>query len=87
MDKTRAKRLPPASLTRYTALQLIQPRSERDCHTFRATGITAFLLGGPALSGAQSGTRIAAHESPRTTSLYDRRSQEVELDEIERIRI
>ena len=30
---------------------------------------------------------IAAHEFTRTTGLYDRRSQEVELAEIERIRI
>lgn len=54
------------------------------CHTFRATGITSFLLNGGEVSKAQ---RIAAHESPRTTQLYDRTSDEVTLDEIERIRI
>lgn len=52
------------------------------CHTFRATGITAFLLGGGSLEMAQ---RIANHESPRTTKLYDRTSDTISLDEIERI--
>jgi site-specific recombinase XerD len=54
------------------------------CHTFRATGITAFLANGGELSTAQ---KIAAHESPKTTALYDRTGQELTLDEIERIRI
>lgn len=31
--------------------------------------------------------QIAAHESPRTTKLYDRTSDELTLDEIERIAI
>jgi len=52
------------------------------CHTFRATGITAYLENGGTLEHAQ---RIAAHESPRTTKLYDRTSDQVSLDEIERI--
>lgn len=52
------------------------------CHTFRATGITRYLECGGTVEKAQ---RIAAHESPRTTNLYDRRSDEVSLDEIERI--
>lgn len=30
---------------------------------------------------------IAAHETPRTTQLYDRTSDKVTLDNIERIRI
>jgi len=54
------------------------------CHTFRATGITAFLENGGTIEKAQA---IAAHESPRTTKLYDRRSDELSLDEIERILI
>ncbi|MFL5342644.1 MAG: hypothetical protein ACJ8F7_21130 [Gemmataceae bacterium] len=54
------------------------------CHTFRATGITCYLLNGGSLEHAQ---RIAAHESPRTTKLYDRTSDELALDEIERIMI
>ncbi|MFO1458712.1 MAG: tyrosine-type recombinase/integrase [Verrucomicrobiota bacterium] len=54
------------------------------CHTFRATGITAFLSNGGTIENAQA---IAAHESPRTTKLYDRTSDEITLDEVERIRI
>ena len=54
------------------------------CHTFRATGITAYLDNGGTIENAQA---IAAHESPRTTKLYDRTSDELVLDEIERIAI
>ena len=38
-------------------------------HTFRATGITAYLNNGGSLKHTQ---QIAAHESPRTTKPYDR---------------
>jgi len=31
--------------------------------------------------------QIAAHESPRTTKLFDRTQDEISLDEVERIRI
>jgi len=54
------------------------------CHTFRATGITANLENGGTIENAQA---IAAHESPRTTKLYDRTSDQLSLDEIERIGI
>jgi integrase len=54
------------------------------CHTFRATGITAYLEGGGTLENAQL---MAAHESPRTTKLYDRTGDEITLDEVERITI
>lgn len=53
-------------------------------HTFRATGITAYLKNGGTLEKAAA---IANHASTRTTQLYDRRSDEVNLDEIERILI
>lgn len=52
------------------------------CHTFRATGITSYLKNGGRLEIAQ---HIAAHESSRTTGLYDRRSDDASLDEVERI--
>ena len=52
------------------------------CHTFRATGITAYLANGGQLEHARE---IAAHESPRTTMLYDRTGDAISLDEIERI--
>jgi integrase len=54
------------------------------CHTFRATGITAYLEAGGSLENAQA---MAAHESPRTTKLYDRTGDEITLDEVERIAI
>jgi len=54
------------------------------CHTFRATGITAYLDNGGTLENAQP---MAAHESPRTTKLYDRTGDDITLDEVERIAI
>ncbi len=54
------------------------------CHTFRATGITAYLEAGGTLENAQA---MEAHESPRTTKLYDRTGDETALDEVERITI
>ena len=54
------------------------------CHVFRATGITAYLEAGRTLENAQA---MAAHESPRTTKLYDRTSDQITLDEVERITI
>ena len=53
-----------------------------NCHAFRAIGITAYLLNGGSIENAQA---IAAHESARTTKLYDRTADELTLDEIERI--
>lgn len=76
-------------LDRREALAMIKRRARQAnispvicCHTFRATGITAYLLNGGTLEHAQ---RIAAHEQPTTTKLYDRTSDEITLDEIERI--
>jgi site-specific recombinase XerD len=53
-------------------------------HTFRATGITAYLSNGGALEHAQE---MAGHESPRTTKLYDRTKDRLTQDEVERIRL
>jgi len=53
-------------------------------HTFRATGITQYLRNGGRRELAQ---QMAAHESPRTTALYDRRDDDVAIDEVERIQI
>ena len=52
------------------------------CHTFRATGITAYLSNGGTLEHAQ---QIAGHASPKTTKLYDRTADTITVDEIERI--
>jgi transposase len=46
--------------------------------------ITAYLEAGGTLENAQA---MAAHESPRTTKLYDRTGDEITLDEVERITI
>ena len=48
--------------------------------SFRATGITVYLQNGGLLEHAQ---QMAAHESARTTKLYDRRGDEVQAEEIE----
>lgn len=54
------------------------------CHTFRATGITDYLTNGGRLEVAQ---HMAGHSNPKTTGLYDRRNDDVSLDEVERIGI
>ena len=51
-------------------------------HSFRATGITAYLKNGGTLENAAV---MANHSSTRTTQLYDRRSDDITLDEIERV--
>jgi site-specific recombinase XerD len=52
-------------------------------HSFRAAGITNFRTNGGALEVAQ---RIAGHADSRTTELYDRRAQQVLVEDMERIR-
>jgi integrase len=79
------------AMTRVDAWRMVQRRA-RDagmeirigCHTFRATGITAYLGNGGALENAQT---MANHESPRTTKLYDRTGDAITLDEVEKIAI
>ena len=78
-------------MTRVDAWRMIRRRAHDAgldvavcCHTFRATGITAYLDNGGTLENAQL---MAAHESPRTTKLYDRTADEITLDEVERIAI
>lgn len=53
-------------------------------HTFRATGITAYLKNGGTLENAAS---MANHASTRTTQLYDRRHDDISVDEVERLRV
>ncbi|WP_346380560.1 tyrosine-type recombinase/integrase [Acidithiobacillus sp.] len=53
-------------------------------HSFRATGITAYLKNGGTLENAAA---MANHASTRTTQLYDRRQDDISLDEVERIRV
>jgi integrase/recombinase XerD len=85
----RSRELTARAVSRFDAYKMIQRRaedagisSEIACHTFRATGITEYLRNGGTIEHAQ---QIAAHESPRTTKLYDRTTDAISLDEIERI--
>jgi site-specific recombinase XerD len=85
------RQLTESPMYREDVLRMIKRRAEDAglpattcCHTFRATGITAYLENGGTIENAQA---IAAHESPRTTKLYDRTSDEITLDEVERILI
>lgn len=87
----RSGRITERRLSRNDVLRMVKRRAaaaglspKTSCHSFRATGITAYLENGGTIENAQS---IAAHESPRTTKLYDRTSDEITLDEIERITI
>ena len=56
----------------------LQVRSTFGCHTLCATGINAYLEASRTLENAQT---MAAHESPRTTKLYDRMAGAITLDE------
>jgi integrase/recombinase XerD len=85
------RKLTDRLMSRTDVLRMIKRRAENAglpsstcCHTFRATGITAYLENGGTIENAQA---IAAHESPRTTKLYDRTGDEITLDEVERIAI
>ena len=88
---SRRRELTETRMHRIDALRMIKRRARRaglperiSCHTLRATGITVYLHNNGLLEHAQ---RIAAHESVRTTKLYDRTGDAVSLDEIERIAI
>lgn len=82
---------PGVRLPRRQALKMVKRRAKRagltdgvSNHTFRATGITADLQNGGTVENAQ---RIAAHESRRSTKLYDRTSDEINLGEIEKLNV
>lgn len=87
----KTKKLTANRMTRNDAWRMIRRRATdaeiktaAGCHSFRATGITNYLENGGTLEKAQ---QMAAHSSARTTKLYDRRDDQVSLDEIERIAI
>lgn len=66
-------------MSRFEAYRMIRRRAIDagvSCHSFRATGITIYLENNRTLETAQ---RIAAHESPRTTKLYDRTEDQITL--------
>jgi integrase/recombinase XerD len=85
----RERMLTARPMHRNDALRMIKQRAKAaglpetiGCHTFRATGITAYLENGGTIEHAQ---QIANHESPKTTKLYDRTSDQITLNEVERI--
>ena len=67
----RQRQLTDRRINRYEVLAMIKRRAKQaglsptlSCHTFRATGITAYLDNGGTIEKSQ---QIAAYESPRTT--------------------
>ena len=87
----KTKKLTDKPLARENVFEMIRRRAHDagigtkiSCHTFRATGITAYLQNGGKLEIAQ---QMANHESARTTGLYDRRNDSVALDDVQRLRI
>ena len=85
----RSGRLTGLALAPRDALAMVKGRaaacglSREVCnHTFRATAITVYLQNGGTLEKA---AQLAAHESTATTKLYDRRADELDLGEVERI--
>jgi site-specific recombinase XerD len=81
----------PHRMTQPDAYRMIQRRARAagiktkvGNHSLRATGITDYLKSDGTLEHAQA---MANHSSPRTTKLYDRRSDETSLDEYEKVGI
>ena len=88
---TRTRELGERRMSRVDVFRMVKRRvkaaelgATANCHTFRASGITAYLLNGGTLERAQA---IAGHESPRTTQLYDRTADDITVEDIERIRV
>jgi integrase len=85
------QRLTRTSLHQANAYTMVQRRAlaaaigtKIDNHSFRATGITAYLKNGGTLENAAA---MANHASTRTAQLYDRRRDDISLGEGERIRV
>ena len=88
---TRTRELGERRMSRVDVFRMVKRRVKAaelgdaaNCHTFRASGITAYLLNGGTLERAQA---IAGHESPRTTQLYDRTADDITVEDIERIKV
>ncbi len=84
-------RLSATPLPQANAFQMVRRRARAadietaiGNHSFRATGITAYLRNGGTLERAAA---MANHASTRTTQLYDRRDDAFTLDEVERVLI
>ena len=90
-DTGQPPRLSGKPMSQSLAWEMVQRRVRgaglltRACnHTFRATGITAYLKNGGTIERAAS---MANHASTRTTQLYDRRPDDVTIEDVERIRL
>lgn len=79
-----SRRCASAGPDRREAASAHRAHDDRRTRASWAAGITAYLKNGGTLKRAAV---IANHASTRITQLYDRRSDEVNLDEIERILI
>lgn len=81
----------PHRMTQQDGYRMLQRRTRKagiktriGNHSLRATGITDYLKSSGTLENAQT---MAAHSSPRTTKLYDRRNEETSLDEYAKVGI
>ncbi|WP_233993539.1 tyrosine-type recombinase/integrase, partial [Salinibacter altiplanensis] len=89
---TREKTLSDRPMSRTSVLRIVKSRAKEAgfapsrvcCHTFRGTGITAYLENGGKLEVAQY---LAGHADALTTKLYDRRRELVSKEEVEKIGI
>ena len=89
----KTRKLSDRAMTENDVLRMIKRRAKAAglppttcCHTFRVTGIVAYLENGGSLEAAQA---LADHESPRTTRLYSPSDGEFDLnqEDVERIAI
>jgi len=87
------RKLSDRPLDRTSSLMMVRRRAKQAgldtqgiCnHTFRGTGIAAYLANPDArLERAQ---HMAAHSDPRATRKYDRRNENVSLEDVEKIQI
>ena len=73
-----------------TDIQAVALVLEKECSCCKlaagdtTVGITTYLKNKGLLEHAQT---LANHSSPRTTKLYDRRTDDISLDEVEKIAI
>lgn len=79
------------AMSRIAAFRMIKRRcnkaglsEEVACHSFRGSGITAYLAAGGTIDRART---IAAHESAETTKLYDRTQDEITAADLERVAV
>jgi integrase/recombinase XerD len=76
-------------MTRMNVWKLVRTRAKAiglekniGCHSFRSTGLTAYMNAGGDIAMAQ---RIAGHSQAATTKLYDRSKDRLTIKEIEKI--